>query len=271
MWERWIILYYLMNKNDFYWIFKDTINEEMRKMIFIGYSNQDRYAIVEPIVFHLKNYSINVWYDFHDMFLSDNRYHENFELGIGKSKYVIFIISHDFFNSNCAVEELNYAQTLYEKGEIVLFPILYLIKASELPNEYSWIRKIIYNEVTAESGTLFVTNQIIEKMLHDESKTLPLRSFSEISNYSNVESDKYLKMLLETYLSLDIPNYSAKMALLYAAYLYVSLNDDEKGNTYIEKIINRIVTFSSLNIPMDHLTFNIFQLTVLIAFNKYLL
>ncbi|MDO4308413.1 MAG: toll/interleukin-1 receptor domain-containing protein [Eubacteriales bacterium] len=149
-------------------------------MIFIGYSNRDRYDIVEPMIFHLKNYGINVWYDFHDMFLSDNRFHENFELGIGKSRYVIFIISHNFFDSNCAVEELKYAQMLYEKGEIVLFPVLYLLKASDLPNDYSWIKKIIYNEVNEHSGTLFVTNQIIEKMLHDESKLLPFRSFPEV-------------------------------------------------------------------------------------------
>ena len=240
-------------------------------MIFIGYSNQDRYEIVEPRVFHLKNYGIDVWYDFHDMFLSDNRFHENFEIGIGGSQYVIFIISHSFFNSNCAVEELKYAQSLYEKGEIILFPILYLIKASELPNEYSWIKKIIYNEVTEQSGTLFVTNQIIEKMLHDESKTLPLRSFPEISEYLNKQSNTYLNKLIETYLSLDMPNYSAKMALLYAAYLYIYAEENTKFDTYIDKIINRIVTFTSLNISLDHLSFSIFQLTVLIALNKYLL
>lgn len=240
-------------------------------MIFIGYSSQDRYDIVEPMVFHLKNYGISVWYDFHDMFLSDNRFQENFELGIGKSQYVIFIISPNFFNSNCAIEELKYAQTLYEKGEIILFPILYLIKASELPNEYSWIKKIIYNEVNKQSGTLFVTNQIIEKMLHDESKTLQLRSFSEISAYLKQQSNIYLNKLIETYLSLDLPNYSAKMSLLYAVFLYISIDNNEKYDTYINKIVSRIVTFSSLNISVDHLTFSIFQLTVLIALNKYLI
>lgn len=237
-------------------------------MIFIGYSNQDRYDIVEPLVFHLKNYGINVWYDFHDMFLSDNRFHENFEIGIGKNKYVIFILSHNFFNSNCAIEELKYAQNLYEKGEIILFPILYLIKASELPNEYSWIRKIIYNEVNKQSGTLFVTNQIIEKILHDKIMNLSMRSFSEISTYLKKQPNPYLYNLIETYLSLDIPNYSAKMSLLYAAYLYTI---EENEHTYIDKIVNKIVVFTSLNISLDHLTFSIFELAVLIALNKNLL
>ena len=236
-------------------------------MLFIGYSSKDRYDIVEPMIFHLKNYGIDVWYDFHDMYLSDNRIETNFINGIGKSTYVIFIISNNLFTSQCAIEELKYAQDLYEKGDITLFPILYLLKASEVPEEYNWIKKIIYNEVTKNSGTLFVTNQIIEKILHDECSSLQYRSFSEISDFM----EPYLKELLEVYLMLDTPNYSAKMALLYAAYLYISLQKNIQFETYIVKIIKRIITFSSLNITLDHLSYHIFELTILISLNKYLI
>lgn len=239
-------------------------------MIFIGYSSKDRYDIIEPMVFHLKNYGFNVWYDFHDMYLSDDRYHTNFELGIGESKYVIFILSHNFFDSKCAIEELDYAQTLYEKNEIILFPVLYMIKASELPDSYNWIKKIIYNEVNEHSGTLFVTNQIVEKMLHDETKKMAFRSFSEINKHLQNKPETYLSKLLETYLNLDIPNYSAKISLLYAIYLYISDTKKITHEEYIIKIIDKIVTFTSLNIYLDHLTFNIFQLAVLLALNKYL-
>lgn len=239
-------------------------------MIFIGYSNKDRYDIVESMVFHLKNYGMNVWYDFHDMMLGDNRFYENFETGIGKSTYVIFIISHNFFSSRCATEELKYAQNLYEKGEIILFPILYLMKASALPEDYSWIKKIIYNEVNEQSGTLFVTNQIIEKLLYDEGKMLPYRSFSELSKVCYKQEKLYLGNLLDTFISLDLPNYSARMALLYAAYLFVTVEGTEKYDTYINKIVSRIFSFTSLNITLDHLTFRIFQLAMLIALNKYL-
>lgn len=238
-------------------------------MIFIGYSSQDRYEIVEPMLYHLRNYGISVWYDFHDMFLSDNRYNINFKVGIGESKYVIFIISHNFFNSKCAVEELDYAQSLYEKNEIVLFPILYMIKASELPEEFNWIKKIIYNEVSQHSGTLFITNQIIEKILYDETQKLSLRSFPEICKYFKKTSDLYLSKLVETYLSLDLPNYSARISLLYAMYLYSLYSKEIEYDSYIKKIVNKIVTFTALNISLDHLTFSIFQFTVLIALNKY--
>lgn len=148
-------------------------------MIFIGYSSDDRYTVVESLVFHLKNYGFDVWYDYYDMFLGDNRYEENFKKGISGSQYVIFIISKNFFTSNCAKEELDYAQLLYEKGEIILFPLLYHMSANELPKEYNWITKIIYNEIEDHSGTLFVANQIIERMLHDEVLNSKYRSFSE--------------------------------------------------------------------------------------------
>lgn len=146
-----------------------------------------------------------------------------------------------------------------------------MINASELPNEYNWIRKIIYNEVNEQSGTLFVTNQIIEKMLHDESNRLQLRSFSEVSKFLNNNSNAYLKNIIETYLTLDMPNYSAKISLLYAAYLYIIIEGKTECDNYINKIIKRIVSFSSLNITLDHLTFSIFHLATLIAINKYLL
>ena len=239
-------------------------------MLFIGYSSKDRYDIVEPMVFHLKNYGINVWYDFHDMFLSDNRLSTNFEIGIGGSKYVIFIISNNFFCSNCAIEELRYAQLLYEKNEIVLFPILYKINAFDLPEEYNWIKKIIYNKVNEHSGTLFVTNQIIEKMLHDETVNLPMRSFEEILKYLSKSSVTYLYKLIETYINLDIPNYSSKASVLYAIYLYITLDKQIEYSLYVNKIVNRIFKFTSLNITLDHLTFSIFHLTMLIAINKYI-
>lgn len=218
-------------------------------MIFIGYSSKDRYTIVESMVFHLKNYGFNVWYDFHDMYLSDARFETNFEHGIKDSKYVIFILSPNFFTSKCAVEELDYAQTLYEQGTIKLFPILYLLEANQLPEHYNWIRKIIYNEINKHSGTLFVTNQIIEKLLYDQVKTMDLRSMSEIAQYCSNNNLCYLHKLAEAFINLDLGNYSARIAMLYSMYLYV---DTQNENNTIDIIIHRIINFTSFNISLDH-------------------
>lgn len=236
-------------------------------MIFIGYSSEDRYTVVESLVFHLKNYGFDVWYDFYDMFLGDNRYEENFKKGINGSQYVIFVISKNFFTSNCAKEELDYAQLLYEKGEIVLFPLLYHMSANELPKEYNWIKKIIYNEIEDHSGSLFVANQIIERMLHDEVVKSKYRSIPECVNYLRDSDKVFMCSLLDAYLHIDIQNYSARIALLYSAYLYIKSECLINDNGYTCKIVQRIYLFTGLNITLDHLSLSILSLAMLLILN----
>lgn len=236
-------------------------------MIFIGYSSGDRYTVVESLVFHLKNYGFEVWYDFYDMFLGDNRYEENFKKGISGSHYVIFVISKNFFSSNCAKEELDYAQLLYEKGKIILFPLLYRMSADELPQDYNWIKKIIYNEIGEHSGTLFVANQIIERMLHDEVLNRKYRSLSECVNYLRNSNKDYMYSLLDAYLHIDTPNYSARIALLYSAYLYIKSKHLLKESSYACKIVQRIYVFTGLNVALDHLSLSIFSLAMILILN----
>ena len=45
--------------------------------VFICFSAKDRYTIAEPIVHHLKNYGIDIWYDRYAMVLGDNRIEKN--------------------------------------------------------------------------------------------------------------------------------------------------------------------------------------------------
>lgn len=236
-------------------------------MIFIGYSSDDRYTVVESLVFHLKNYGFKVWYDFYDMFLGDNRFEENFKKGLHGSHYVIFVISQNFFESNCAKEELDYAQLLYERGEIVLFPLLYHMTANELPKDYNWIKKIIYNEIEDHSGTLFVANQIVEKMLHDEVLKCKFHSFSECVNYLKKKDVKYMCNLLNSFIHLDIQNYSARIAILYSAFLYIQSKGLIDENSYTCTIVQRIYLLTGLNISIDHLSLSIFSLAMMLILN----
>ena len=47
--------------------------------LFICFSAKDRYVIAQPIVYHLKNYGINVWYDRYEMIMGDDRFKKNIE------------------------------------------------------------------------------------------------------------------------------------------------------------------------------------------------
>ncbi len=235
-------------------------------MLFIGYSNKDRYNVVESILFHLKNYGFSIWYDFYDMLVGDNREKENFEKGIKKNKYCIFVISENFFKSKCAVEELDYARELYENELITLFLLFYNYDANLLPNEYNWMKKIIYSEITSHSGTLFVTNQIIEKILADKIKKVKFRSVSEISKELK-HSNSFLHNLFETYLDMDISNYSARIAFLYSSYLYLLCHKKRSKLDFCHKIISKIYKLTSLNISIDHLSLKLFEQCVILLMN----
>ena len=65
------------------------------------------------------------------------------------------------------------------------------------------IKKIIYNEIGEHSGTLFVANQIIERMLHDEVLNRKYRSLSECVNYLRNSNKDYMYSLLDAYLHID--------------------------------------------------------------------
>ena len=49
----------------------------MAKSLFICFAAEDRYRIVEPVVFHLKNYGINMWYDRYSLIMGDDRIQKN--------------------------------------------------------------------------------------------------------------------------------------------------------------------------------------------------
>lgn len=240
-------------------------------MIFIGYANDDRYSTVESIVFHLKNWGFHTWYDFHNMYLGDNRIKVNFEYGIGKSSYVIFVISHNTFKSQCAKEELLYARELQESGEIVLFPILYEISADDLPREYLWLKKIIYNETTKASGTFYVVNQIIEKVLSDYKNALTMKSLSQTIQELN-KIAPYLGTLINTLDKIDFDNYNARMGILYAVYLYIddTIKQIPELPLFCTKAIERIFALTRLNISIDHLTYGIYQDIITINLNYFI-
>lgn len=229
-------------------------------MIFIGYANDDRYSIVESLVFHLKNWGFHIWYDFHNMYLGDDRIKVNFEYGIRESSYVIFVISHNTFKSRCAIDELLYARDLQESGNIVLFPILYELTADDLPREYLWLKKIIYNETTKASGTFYVVNQIIEKVLSDYQNFLDMKTFSLTIRDLN-KIDPYLDSLINTLDKIDLDNYNARMGILYAAYLYIynTIKQIPELPLFCTKAIERIFALTRLNISIDHLTYGIYQ------------
>ncbi len=46
--------------------------ENFTKKVFICFSAKDCYNIAQPVVYHLKNYGVDVWYDRYEMVMGDD-------------------------------------------------------------------------------------------------------------------------------------------------------------------------------------------------------
>ena len=66
----------------------------MSHQVFICFAAEDRYKIAEPIMYHLKNYGINTWYDRHKLLMGDNRVQKNLNEGAAKCQYALIILRH---------------------------------------------------------------------------------------------------------------------------------------------------------------------------------
>lgn len=226
-------------------------------MIFIGYSSKDRYSIVEPILFHLKHFGLNVWYDFHDMFLGDDRHQTNFIEGIGSSSYIIFIISPHFFESTCAMEELAFAKSLIQEGHATLFPIFYNFTPDRLPKQLEWINNIIYNEVKSDSGTRYVAYQIAERIFYDETKIFTYRSLTDFAEEDSFH-DEYVNQLIKSWASVDERSYGVRIGILYSLYRYLPPMKTKYNNA-----VQYIFSLLQLNETSDHLIYSIFEKCIL--------
>lgn len=222
-------------------------------MIFVGYSSKDRYTITEPLLFHLKHFGLEVWYDFHDMFIGDDRHQTNFIDGIGKSTYIIFIISPHLFESVCAMEEIEFARGMIESRKAVFFPVFYNFKPENLPETLYWIRNLIYNEVQSNSGSRYVAYQIVERVLQDELQRLPYRCLYALKE-SDLFNDKYILQLLKSWGDVDERNYGVRIGILYSLYCYLP-----SIVTKYEKPIQYIFLMLQMNEPIDHLIYSIFE------------
>ena len=186
--------------------------EDFSKKLFICFSAKDRYNIVQPIVYHLKNYGVNVWYDRYEMVMGDDRFKKNIEEGAGKCGYALIVLSQNTIDSVCATEEINILKSRYYKKEIIVFPVLYELKPCDIPPKFGWISNLIFKEVNRTTGTLEICNHIACKITNDILDNCRYKTIEEIVN-SNLNLPKPIKSLLEKYTKIDNANLNSRVAL----------------------------------------------------------
>lgn len=229
--------------------------KEFSKKIFICFSAKDRYAIVQPIVYHLKNYGVDVWYDRYEMVMGDNRIKKNIEEGTRRCRYALIILSKNTVDSLCATEEIKILESRYQKGEVVIFPVLYELKPCDIPAKFAWIRILIFKETCRSSGTLEICNHIACKMTHDLLNNCRYRTVTDIVNDNLRFLPPPVNSLLDKYIKIDSANLNSRVTLLYAAYLTIIESKSLTTDMLCQmpsKVFERLFTETLLNLTIDY-------------------
>lgn len=228
--------------------------EDFSKKLFICFSAKDRYNIVQPIVYHLKNYGINVWYDRYEMVMGDDRIKKNIQEGAGKCGYALIVLSTNTIDSLCATEEIEILKSRYYKKEVVIFPVLYELNPCDIPPIFKWIKTMIFKEVDHATGTLEICNHIACKITYDILANCRYKTIREIIT-SSLTLPKSVNSLLGKYIKIDNTNLNSRVTLLYATYLIIVEGNNLVTEPLCEvpiKSFEKLFTETLLNLKIDY-------------------
>ena len=235
-------------------------------MFFLCFSGQDRLTIVQSILYHFQKFGIKIWYDNHEYILGDNKV-DKYTLGIEESKYAVIVFSPAFPQSPGALEELDVIKKRFDAGCIHVFPIFYNLLAKDVPQQFSWLCDLIYNEVNDATGTLLTCNQMVCKFYEDLLKNVAIKSLSDIMNHGSY-LPSYCYKLVESYCETVPSNFNGRIALLFALFTYF------EAALPMPEYLAKTTQYMFLNTKLD-LTYNFKEITLMeqavcLAANHYI-
>ena len=156
------------------------------------------------------------------MLLGDERDNKNFDEGVKACNYSIIILSANTIASECANEEIDLIYQRYKQHKMYVFPIFFNIKASQLPEKYCWMKRLVYKELTVANDSRSACNHIICKVTLDELQKYKIKTINEyLKLYKNNKAFSYLTELIDSYCKISDENHNAQISLLYAGCLYI--------------------------------------------------
>lgn len=223
--------------------------------MFVCFAAEDRYNIVEPVIYHLKNYGIETWYDRYAMVLGDNRQEKNLDEGAANCKYAMTVLSKHTTSSMCAMEELSIIESRYYQNEVTVFPILYELSPNNIASELRWINNLIFKEVDRYSGTREICNHVACKITSDLLRSCNHKSIQDIISSKSFSLPPAVNSLLHSYQGVDCANLNSRISLLYATYLTIVQSKLMPLNfitRMVSKIFERLFSETRLNLAIDY-------------------
>lgn len=245
----------------------------MEKSLFICFAAEDRYRIVEPVVFHLRNYGINMWYDRYSLIMGDNRIQKNLIEGASTCKYAVIIISDFTSLSHCAMEELSIIKERHYKGDVTIFPIIYELSTDKIPKTLTWVKELIFKEANRHSGTYEICNHIACKITSDVLQKYEYQNILNITTYLSNELPMATYRILMDYQGIDASNLNSKVSMLYAAYITIKVlmtSAEDPLNAMISSIFERLFCETKLNLSVDYRELWLLENSICILANQYI-
>lgn len=242
----------------------------IKNQIFICFASEDRYTIVEPIVYNLNNYGFDVWYDRTSLLMGDNRIEKNLVEGACYSKYAVIIISENTAYSKCAMEEIKVIQSMHEQNYNRVFPVLYETNPCDLKQEFNWFKDLIFKEVTKKSGARDICNHIACRITLDYLTNSRFKSVQDIVNDTSLPPVLY--KLLKSYLLIDKANFNSRITMLFCTYLIINelyLIEIADNNKFISKIFERAIWETKLNLEIDYRELWLLENALCLLLNSY--
>jgi hypothetical protein len=119
----------------------------MRWDFFISHAGEDKDAIARPLFYALQGKGYEIWYGEFTLSVGD-RLTESINNGLLNCRFGVVILSHHYFRSKWALEELNAILAREGVGSKVVLPILLNIGADEVRRQHPIIAERIALKVS---------------------------------------------------------------------------------------------------------------------------
>ncbi len=241
-------------------------------MLLICFSSKDAQEPLSKVLHCVERFELPVLYDPERLSAEDDNNLKGFKAGIEKAAYAILLLTPNSVSSPCIQEEIPQIYTKYQNRNIVIFPILYGMKADRLPPKWRFLLKMMYYEANEESEIYSICNHITCHILMNELNKYPFREFQTfILHNQNIPLMSYPAKLLNAYSTVDDRNQKIKVSLLYALYAYIKSSYNISAIPQFYHIgILKLFDVARLQIPVDEREIIILERLMLLVLNSVL-
>lgn len=238
---------------------------DFKLRVFLCFSGTLRKRIAEALSYHLRKYGVDVWYDFHELYLGDFGDMKNLA-GIDGSQYAVLIISEDFFQRSGTILELERMKALWEKQELTLLPLLYDISSDAIPDSFEWLNDLIYARIEHDCHLESIALQVVARLYRDAADQCRCPSLGMLARNQNAPGCRFISQAIEFYLSIDPSNLTARLTTLILMAKFI--DPLSLGAKPINDCMSRLTAYTQLNLKTDFKELSIAESCVIILLNR---